>query len=165
MTMNRPTLALLAALATALLLAAWGGGAGAQVGPVPGDKPDVVAARWYQHNQFQWVVPFDAPGPVVSFAIDAPGHVTGVLAAPHEAGWYSPESLAVGGLWVNGQPAVDRLWVTDGPMRPLVLSRLGDVPPGALPVRRGDVVTITLSDGATGSPTWPETTWVLEVQE
>jgi len=151
---------ILIGLAAVLVLSASAARAQSSWGPVTRPVP-----RWYQHNQFQWIVPFGDPGPVVSFAIDAPGHVTGVLAAPHEAGGYDPESIAIGGLWVNGRPAIDKLWVTDGPLRPLVLTRLGAVPVGTLRVVRGDVVTITLSDGGTGSPTWPETTWVLEVQQ
>lgn len=163
----RPALVAIAAIACLVLAAPAAGQPGPAPRPTP--PPDFPApppvARWYQHNQFEWIVPFEAPGPVVSFAVDTPGHVTGVLATPHTAGGYSPESLAIGGLWLNGRPAVEKLWVTDGPMAPLVLSRMGTVPFGALPVARGDVVTITLGDGATGSPTWPETTWVLEVQQ
>ena len=150
--------ALVLALAAGLGVGGWPAVAQHQWGPGTGGAP-----RWYQHNQFQWIVPFEEPGPIVSFAIDAPGYVTGVYAAPHEAGGYDAESYAVGGLLVNGRPAASGLWVTAGPLAPLVLTRLAAIPRGPIRVVRGDVVTVTLSDGGSGAPTWPETTWVLEV--
>lgn len=122
-------------------------------------------AHWYQAGtEFGTLVYVDAE-PAVSWVIDRAGCVRAVYVAPHTAGQYSSESIAVGALWLNGAPVLPGVFTVNGPLAPMTLTQLASIPAGALRVARGDVVTLALDSGETAAPTFPPGVWVLEVRQ
>lgn len=123
------------------------------------------ASHWYSTGtEFGTLVYID-PTPAASWVMDRAGCVRAVHVAPHDAGQYSAESIAVGSLWLNGAPALPGVFAVDGPLAPMTLTTLASIPAGALRVVRGDVITLALDSGETGAPTFPAGVWMLEVRQ